>query len=232
MVQSDKVATVLVFISLSFITCFMFGCSKEKEKDIRRMVAENSCKKIIDNPTVPERTKKLARKALEGWDNEVIDTEPILIHAGYFQEPNEDYSLLFLTMSDEDFDIAGFGIKEFHKQLNSNVIVVEEDYPIFPEPKIGHFQFLMFNERKIHSQRKDNKTWNNYLKSGTDRLMIYQRREYPIVWISFPDPPRVKVEIWIYDFAGNKSKPVPLEYGYVGKGMKKPIVVTENTVNQ
>lgn len=226
--QSDRVAEVLLFIFLSSMTRFTFGCSKEKEKDIRRIVAENSCKEIVDNPRVPERTKKLARKALEGWGNKVLDPQPILIHAGYGQKPNEDYSVLFLTMSDEEFDIAGFGIREFHKQLNANVIVVEEEYPIFPEPKIGHGQLVRFKERKIHSQRKNNKAWNDYLNSGVDRLMIYRRREYPTVWISLPEPPRVKVEIWIYDFAGNKSEPVPLEYGL--PGMKKPVVVTENSV--
>lgn len=211
--QSDRVAEVLLFIFLSSMTFLPFGCSKEEEKDIRRVVAENSCKEIVGIAAIPERTKKLARKVLTGWGNKTLDPEPMLVHAGYGRKPSEDYSQLFLTMSDEDFDIAGFCIREFHKQLDSNVTVIEEEYPIFPEPKIGHFQFVLFKERKSHSQRKDEKAWNNYLNSGVDRLMIYRRREYPVIWISLPDPPRVKVEIWIYDFADNKSQPVPLEYG-------------------
>lgn len=224
-----RVVPVLLFIALVFMTtCFAPGC--RKEKDIRRVVAENSCKDIIDSPSVSERTKKLARKALDGWKNKVVDPEPILIQAGHVKKTDKDYWLLFLTMSDEEFDIAGFVIRELHKQSNSDMILVEEDYPIFPMRGIGQFQFVAFMERKTLAQRKDDKAWNNYLNSGVnDRDTAYLRNEYPTIWISLPRAPTVEVEIWIYDFAGNKSEPVPLEYGLAGKGIKKPMAVTGNS---
>lgn len=197
------------------------------------MIAENCAEAIIHNPAMCQRTKVLARKALQGWRNKVLDTDPILIHAGYYagyyQEPDEDKILLFLTMSDEDYDIAGLGIREYHKESTSNVIVLEEEYPIFPGPKIGHFQNITFKERKNHSERMDAKAWNNYLNSGDEQRFIYRRGEYPTVWISLPNSPIVEVEIWIYDFAGRKSEPVPLEYGL--PEMKKPVADSENSVD-
>lgn len=225
--KSKRLVKLPLHIALLFMICLTLGCSKEK--DVRRMIAENSCKDILDNPVIKERTRKLARKVLEAWNNRVLDPEPVLIHAGYFKKPNEKCSRLFLTMSDEEYDIAGIGVREFHKQLKSNTTVVEEEYPIFPEPKIGHFQLIAFEERKALSQGKDDEAWNNYLNSRADRLFIYRRREYPVVWISLPNPPKVEVELWIYDFAGNKSEPVSLEYGLPGKGMKKPVAVSENS---
>jgi hypothetical protein len=148
-----------------------------------------------------------------------------LIHTGYYKELNENNVVLFLTMSDEEYDIAGLGVREFHEEPISNVTVVEETYPIFPGPKIGHFQLVEFKERKNRSQVKDEEAWNDYLESRDEQGFIYRRREYPTLWISLPNPPILEVEIWIYDFGGRKSEPVPLEHGL--PEMKKPVGVSE-----
>lgn len=186
------------------------------------MCAENSCKDILCDPAVADHTKKLAKKVLNGWNNGVLDPEPVLVHAGYLQEPNEESHWLFLTMSDEEYNIAGLGIRELHQRPDASVVVVEEVYPIFPEPKIGHFQMVKFKERKNLSQRKDSEAWEKYMTSGANRLFIYRRKEYPTVWICLPDPPAIKVYLWIYDFAGHMSEPVPLEYGLPRRKMKRP----------
>lgn len=200
----------LFLVGVLLLVCLAFGC--RKKKDIRRVVAENLAKEIIDIPDFPERTKKLARKVLDQWNNKVLDPEPILIHAGYGQDPNYG-NFLFLTMSDEDFDIAGFVVKEMHQKSKSSVIVIEEQYPIFPESGIGDFQYLEFSERKNLSSIKDEKAWENYMNAGPEREIIYRRGEHPAIWLSLPNLPKVQVEIYIYDSSGNKSEPVPLEYG-------------------
>jgi hypothetical protein len=218
--KSDKLAIILVLIVSIFITFLTHGC--RKEKDIRRVSVENACRAILNYPEAPKRTQKIAKKVLEGWNNKVLDPEPVLIHPGCLHDPNcyKDYSVMVLLMSDEEFDIAGFGVREFHEGSDSNMIVIEEEYYIFPEHRIGHVQLIRFQERKTISQRKDNKDWQDYNNSGTNRLMIYRRREYPVVWISLPNPPTVKVEIWIFDYAGNKSEPVPFKYGLPDRPMK------------
>lgn len=217
---------ILLFIVIIFMTCFTGGC--RKEKDIRRVVAENFCKKIIDISNSPERTKKLARKALEKWNNTVLDPEPILIHAGYGQDPNYG-DFLFLTMSDEDFDIAGFVVKEIHEKSKSNIIVIEEKYPVFPESTIGHFQYLDFSERKDLLHVKDAKAWDNYLNAGAEKEIIYRRGDHPVIWLSIPNPPAVEVEVWIYDSSSNKSEPVCLECGF--PIMKKRSTVPKESID-
>jgi hypothetical protein len=214
--ESKTLLTVALFLASLHIG-FIAGCSK-KEKSIRNTV-EDRCEDIINNPTASENTKILARKALEGRKNEVLEPNPILIHAGYgrksaeYRRP-EDRAALFLTMSDEDYDFAGFGIREFHKQSGSTLAVVEEEYPIFPpSSKVRCGQMIMFKERKTLSDRKNDEAWINYVNKGAERLFLYRGAEYPVVWISVPNPPTVEVEVWIYDLAGHKSEPVPLQYG-------------------
>jgi hypothetical protein len=209
--ESKTLVVVALFLAFLSMVYFIPGCSKE-EKFIRNTV-EDYCKDIIDNPRLSENTKILATKALEGWKNEVLEPDPILIHAGYGLKHAEDGGGLFLTMSDEDYDFAGFGIREFHKQSDSTVAVVEEEYPIFPQPKIRCFQLIAFKERKTLLDTKDDEAWINYVNKGADRLFIYRGQEYPVVWISVPNPPTVEVEVWIYDLGGHKSEPVPLERG-------------------
>jgi hypothetical protein len=208
------------------MTCFTAGCIKQK--GISSVSTVNLCKEIIDTPGSPERTKKLARKALEKWNNKVLDPEPILIHAGYAKSTNHGY-WLFLTMLDEDFDLAGFVVKEIHEKPKSNVIVVEEKYPVFPETKIGDFQYLDFSERRDLSQIKDEKAWDNYLNAGAEKEVIYRRGEHSVIWLSLPNKPTVEVEIAIYDYNGNQSEPVCLEYGF--PVMKKRSTISKESID-
>lgn len=203
-------------LAVSLMIAFTFGCSKEE--DMRPVVAQNSCKAIIDNPAVPERTKRLARKVVDGWTNKALDREPVLVHAGYGRYPGDDYFSLLLTMSDEEFDIKGFRIREIHSEPNSATIVLEEEYPIFPVPKIAHAQLLRFTKRENLSQRKDDELWRRYLNGGVD--LAYRRDAHPTVWISIPTPPTVEVSICVYDSRGVASDRVPLDYGALGKATK------------
>jgi len=214
----SNIVVRLCLIGVLLMSCLTFGC--RKKKDTQGIYTLNLCKAIIDTSEFPERNKKLARKALDQWDNKVLDPEPILIHAGYTQSTNHGY-WLFLTMLDEDFDISGFVVKEMHEKSNSDVVVIEEKYPVFPEStKIGDFQYLDFSERKDLSHTKDEKAWVNYINAGPDREIFYRRGDYPTIWISLPNPPKVEVKLWIYDSTGNKSEPIRLEYGFPRR--KKP----------
>jgi hypothetical protein len=210
-----------------FMTYFTAGC--RKQKGMSGVYTLNLCEDIIDNLGSPECTKQIARKALDKWNNKVLDPEPILIHAGYGQDPNYG-NFLFLTMLDEDFDIAGFIVKELHRKSESNVIVIEEKYSVFPETKIGDFQYLDFSERSNLSQIKDEKAWDNYLNAGAEKEVIYRRGEHPIIWLSLPNKPTVEVEIAIYDYKGNQSEPVCLEYGF--PVMKKRSTISKESIDR
>jgi hypothetical protein len=215
--KSNRISKTIILITFLLAAFSPNGC--RKEKNIRRIVVENACGDILKYPSASERTKILARKVLRDWGNKTLDPKPVLIHAGYLQDPNEDFSVLVLHMSDEEFDIKGFGVREFHKESDVNVSVVVEDYPIFPNG-IGHHQFVRFQERKTISQRKDNKSWQDYVNNA-DLEMMYRRDEYPVIWISLPSPPTIEVEIWVYDYAGRKSEPVPLEHGLPDRPLGK-----------
>jgi hypothetical protein len=191
--------------------CVLAGC--RKEKDIRLEIIENSCEDIIKAQHASADTKRRAQEVLDGWKNGRPDVRPILIHAGYFVGSETGHYIFAPAMSDEQFDIAGFVVREVHAEGNSEPVTIEERYPVFPGPGIGHAQLVALEERKGVTERKDDEAWQRYLDAGDEREIIYRRREYPRILISLPEPPNVVVEIWLYDFAGNESAPVRLCYG-------------------
>lgn len=190
---------------------FICGCAK-KENDRWRIKVMRYCNEIVSNPAVCERTRKLAQKAVDGWRNGIVDPQPVLIHAGYGPHSTENCYALRLIISDENFDVAGFGVREVHTQPNGKVIVVEEQYPIFPGKRLRYAPMLRFKERKSLSDKKDEQAWADYA-ANPDRVMVYRRKKYPEIWIAIPRPPEVEVEIDVFDFGGNRSESLPLEYG-------------------
>jgi hypothetical protein len=190
------------------------GCTKEEEEeeDLRPVIAQRACRELADASQAAADTRALARKVLEGWANNKVDSEPVLVHACRGRRLEGDHFMLLLTMSDEDFDIAGIGVREVHADGNSPEYTLEEDYPVFSVPVIGHPQLIEFRGREHLQQRKDEQAWRDYSKGNV--RVSYLREERPTIWISVPDPPRVKVKLWIYDSAGNRSRAVPLEYGH------------------
>ena len=126
-------------------------------------------------------------------------------------------SFVAMGFSHENFDVAGFGVREVHTQPNGKVIVVEEQYPIFPGKRLRYAPMLRFKERKSLSDKKDEQAWADYA-ANPDRVMVYRRKKYPEIWIAIPRPPEVEVEIDVFDFGGNRSESLPLEYGTPTQG--------------
>ncbi|HUT31494.1 MAG TPA: hypothetical protein VMX13_16990 [Sedimentisphaerales bacterium] len=195
-------------------------CGCRKEKDIGQLIAENSCKAILNDSRCGENAKQLAKKVLEGWADDVVDPHPVLLHAGYLQDDRYDHIALILTISDEDFDVAGFLIREVWKEKESEQVMIEEEYPIFPELGVGDCRIVWFDERNDVSESKDEQAWSDYV-NDPNRVLIFRRQRYPRILISLADPAVVRVDVRIYDFAGNKSEWVPLEEGAPGARPKK-----------
>lgn len=200
---------------LCIVLLFMTSCDRLSEdnsfESLPREITIDICKTIIQSPLTSNRAKSLARKALDGWSNNFLDTFPILIHAGFLTYEDKDYLLLTLIMSDEDADIAGISVREVHRQSDGKEEVIQEEYPLFVRSSIGHHQLVKFTKRD-HGERKDYDSWNTYVQNAT-----WGEDPTPDVWISLPKPGQIDVEIQIYDRAGNKSESLPLEKGLVYK---------------
>jgi len=185
--KSRSLLAIFLFVILVFAIFLASRCRKEKEKDIRRVIVENICKAILDNDKSSEASKKAAKKVLDNWENRVADPEPTLLHAGYGRHESDRSYRFFLAIADEEFDVVGLVVREFH-QAEPNVIVVEETYPVFPDKGIGHHQFFRFHVRQMISQRKNDKEWDDYAKTeATEKDLMYRRDEYPVIWTSLPN---------------------------------------------
>ena len=191
------------------------SCDRSSDEDsfesLPKEIIIDICKTIIQSPRTTNRAKSLAGKALDGWNNRILDPCPILIYAGYYGDGYDDYMRLTLIMSDEDADIAGISVREVHRLSDGKEQIIQEEYPLFVRNSIGHHQLVKFTKRE-HGERKDYDGWNTYVQNAT-----WGEDPTPTVWITLPRPGRIDVEIQIYDKAGHKSESVPLEKGLVYK---------------
>ena len=203
--------TVSLIVAIVFV--FLSGC--KQEKDARQMIAENSCKEIMESEAFPGSTRKKARKVLGNWKNSVVDPEPVLVHAGYGKDPCDGQSLLFLTMSDEDFNISGFAIREVHQNPGpSQILVIKDQYPVFPKIGKGEFALIRFQKRQLLTDRKVEHVWSEYsAQTPNAQRLAYSEKKSPAIFISYPDAENIEIELWVYDYSGNVSGSVQLEQG-------------------
>jgi hypothetical protein len=160
------------------------------------------------------------RLALEKYQNNRLDPEPIILFAMLREYPRNYYSLL-VGIFDEDADLLGIIFKEESREPYSTVNTIEEKYPLFvyePSPNMNKIYRIPVSIR-TDNQRKDEKSWEDYLSKDLGYLreqadnygIIDQWKEtLPIVWISNPEAGDVTVWIQLYDKAGNKSNFVKL----------------------
>jgi hypothetical protein len=199
-----------MWLTLCVLAFCAAGCRKSREDvdwaEFLREVSIGLCKSIIESPQRSERAKKLAKKAIDGWDNGILDAVPILIDARFEKVAAPNHCRLHLDMSDEEMDIAGIHIKEVHQQPDGQSVVIEEDYPLFVRCSVGHYQWPSFKERGP-GDRKDEALWGGYVEKGK----WLSDRPYPTVWISIPTVGEIDVEISVYDSGGNMSEPLALQ---------------------
>jgi hypothetical protein len=161
--------------------------------------------------------EKRVEVALSKWHNRTVDPEPILITA-VMNKPigNEDMYIGMFTF-DEDVDVLGLGINEEYTDVNAIKTTVTEEYPVFAhrmKPEVVDLRLFPVQIRD-DGQRKDKQRWDEYIKGegidiNTVRRLKYWRETLPQVWVSIPEPNTVKVYVYIYDKAGNKSEPIKL----------------------
>lgn len=202
--------SLLCMLLLSTNSCDR-SLGEDSFESLPKEITIDICKTIIRSPRTSNRAKSLARKAINGWNNGILDPCPILIYSGFLKSDDKDYFSLTLVMSDEDADIAGISVREVHMQADGKELVIQEEYPVFMRSSIGHHQLVRFTKRE-HGERKDYDSWNTYVQNAT-----WGENPTPDVWIALPSSGQIDVKILIYDRAGLKSEPVPLEKGLVYK---------------
>jgi hypothetical protein len=232
--NATSVITLIILSSNYFLTAFS-GCKRQKY-DRQKFIFDLALSSLTDTVNKQKSSDtsdigKRAKDALSKLKNGVLDTDPIILHASIgLVEPNDEPSL-FLLYFDEDSDLRGLCIKEEYFDPNGMKRALEEDYPIF----VNALDTLIYENIRFpvvvrdKYQRKDEFLWLEYVKRNLDALIRkyidnqqhdskdtftrgvpWGEEEMPPIYISVPDPNRVKVLVSIYDRAGNESDSVEL----------------------
>jgi hypothetical protein len=229
--EKHKCIYILLFVyAITFL--LITGCERRpKLTDIHMDLLEKWSRK-----SWPPDAKERITSAINKYKNKMVDPIPILIRAVVGKIGPEEYKL-YLAIFDEDEDLLGFVIREETEDPNGIVTTLEEDYPIFAhDPGVcvanvyGGFEIFARKDE----ERKDEKAWEDYLKMDFDAKVsqlelpsssknwyenevekydrIFQLLEslQPAIFISMPNSDKLKVWIYVYDKAGNKSNTIEL----------------------
>jgi hypothetical protein len=124
---------------------------------------------------------------------------------------------------DQDEDRVGLHIKEEYIDPNSRSWSLVEDYPVYADSPGSPFmegRMIGIGIRK-NGQRKDAAQWEAYLIESIDWMVYTYVRPHkgtyphqlrrPPVWISAPEPNKVRVSVSLYDRQERQSEYVEVE---------------------
>jgi hypothetical protein len=220
------------WVILFAIGTMLIGCRERGVTwdDIDRPKAIADLTRIAERHWLPEQQER-AKAALLELRNTVVDTKPIFVCAMLaFEDPNE--FRLWFTCFDEGRDLRGIRLREQQEDVKGIVTTLEEDYPIFldlPKSLTVEQRLIPVRIRDAH-QRKDELSWLRYenyrLNALIQETLAKDKRnasgtalrqmpdmEMPPIYVSIPDPNRVRVEICAYDRAGQKSDWIEVDCG-------------------
>jgi len=205
LISNSTVTGFLVLLSLVFV----WGCNKSSppnEDEVVHRVSVRFCAKLMTDPTASERVRSLAKDVLIKRENGIIDPEPVLIRAGLHRFKRTGPGLI-IAASDENGDLAGIVVKEWHRRSGEKPVVIEEQYPIFGNgvEKAVFYRAFPVVIRK-GDERKSEKDWKVFLDEGR-----WDAEQIPALWLSLPEPGNVDIEISVYDRSAHKSPPVSIE---------------------
>lgn len=186
-------------------------------------VAGANLEAIIQDGTTPPEVRKraeAARDRIRTRQGKGFRTlEPFLLRVMLYNEPYIG-SVLKLVAYDQDGDLVGVRIREQWGDPNGATPLVE-DYPVFVAvPWAWHRRIPV--QIRDKGQRKDPVMWEAILIDRIDE-MIYNRapggsgrRIHALtaeaaVWISVPDPNKVRVFVCVYDRQRHESDYVEVE---------------------
>jgi hypothetical protein len=137
-------------------------------------------------------------------------------------------SSLRLVVEGEHRDLHGLRIMEQFVDANGVIFTLKEDYPVWIDssyaPSWGR------DSVNVHfRQHKDEQLWQQYLEDVRVRQELAaknkeaqaageavfhietKKMEIPPVWLSLPEPNKVRVFVSVYDRAGNESEAVEIK---------------------
>lgn len=164
--------------------------------------------------------KQRAELALSRWRNKTVDPQPILFWATH-SRPGKGPTGLGLDFYDEDMDVLGFGVEEHHINTNGTDEIYREEYPVYvhnrPWADVIYTVSVPIHIRSAN-ERANVEEWDRYVRGDALDVNLRMSREdweatLPPVWISRPEPNAVEVQVYLYDRAGHKSEPIPLQNG-------------------
>jgi len=169
----------------------------------------------VINPVWPPEVRNRADFAVSQWENGVLDPQPIIIYASLTKAEGYDEIHFLLGIFDEDKDILGLGISEQYAHSNDQQQEIVETYAVFAHARFVDVMDLYRIPFKVreNADTKNDQLWQEYVDSDYEQLLQERngwRASIPPVYISIPHPQDVRVSVWVYDKAGNKSDLVEL----------------------
>jgi hypothetical protein len=173
---------------------------------------------LDDSEHVLPGVRERAQAALAKVEHGICDSEPVLISAQIMID------VLHLFVLDLGQDLLGLRLREEHR--DADVGSLEEDYPVFWDPRYGCFKWQLLNyaydtEIRDKAQRKDERAWQEYVKLAREEWAAMDREdrgptgktmpEMPTIWMS--DPKKARLFVFVYDTAGNRSESLELRPG-------------------
>lgn len=194
---------IIITIILSCIAVILLSCFR-KEDEVAKLhnnIGPQNLESFLNSHKLSEDEMTRGRLAMKQWKNGKVDPKPILICARLVKD-KEGFLMLFMYYSDEDHDVAGFGIREEHFVAKGNPQIIEEAYPLFRGSQpLSVWLSMLDVDQRIENKRKDEKLWQEYINKNS---INYPKRKPPII-ISFPEPNQVDIWAWLYDRAENQS---------------------------
>ncbi len=206
------VILLLIILSSFLVIRFRNDDSLNEQEMIEKLVTGSNLGDFSD-------VKNNTQYAISKYNKKSIDPEPVLVFAHIEEDSENPKATLSLLSYDEDGDLSGILIKEKHIDSSGNEMIFEEEYPVFIfwKPPKGVFMFFIFNHIRKNGQIKSEEIWKRYIdglnvEKSTIRSVVDWERTLPEVFVSVPEPNKVEVEMYLYDRAGHKSKPVLLRH--------------------
>jgi hypothetical protein len=220
MCNRSFVFLVLATVCVAAIFMDTLGCRPKLDSRDKRSI--RICDELIHSGESSARAKVLAMQV----KNEVISgkysSSPILLQAALRKADTSDEAMLFMYVWSPQGFVNGFVIRETTIDANGVVKVLEEDYTYLPVRSGSGLVYPKIDPVRIRDrdQRKDEAVWSEYLQHGDPLLPC------PDIWISSPIQGTREVEILLYDKAGRKSEPMPVNFRIVPEQeMKLKLVV-------
>lgn len=205
-----------VFWAITLCTIASVGCDcARREGQIPDTVGDelHRIKQSMKDPLAKERIAS----ALSMQQNNIADSEPVLIVAGLVPRGKENgKAFLRMAIYDENEDVLGFTLHEEWNAADGRRESVSEEYPVFAHTQLSGTLCYPRVAVKLRNseQLKDDERWRVYIEEGGSSEDLLQgaahRSEIPPVYVSAPEPNEVVISLYVYDRAGHKSDPVRL----------------------